>query len=313
MKRAWEKIVVWAGTHLGLKILAVAIALGLWLAGQKNIERAIEVPVVFRNIPQDLMVTDSRVDYVVLRLTGPRTLLSTLGPENLKLTLDLDGVRPGPTSIPLGPGSFNPPRGVRIARISPSVVHLSLEPVAERVIPVVVRFAGKPPFGFRVAGAEVDPENVVVHGPANEVKRLTSAQTVPIELGKSGAAVKRSVRLSTEGKRLSFSPERVAVTIELEEERITREFGGVDLRAKDFAGEYRVSPRTVYLRLSGPKHALGALEMDSGRVYLDLNGLGPGEHLLSLNFNLPGEVTVLEQKPERFKVRITKSEASSLQ
>ena len=59
-------------------MLALVIAVGLWLAGHRDVERAVEVPVEFRNIPSDLMVMDNRVDYVVLRLTGPRTLVSTI-------------------------------------------------------------------------------------------------------------------------------------------------------------------------------------------------------------------------------------------
>ena len=73
-------------SNFGLKALALIIALGLWLAGHRDIERAIEVPVEFRNIPSDLMVSDNRVDYVVLRLMGPRTLFSLVfDSEDLKL------------------------------------------------------------------------------------------------------------------------------------------------------------------------------------------------------------------------------------
>src|SRR4030095_12533779 len=91
MKEFWEKIVAVAGSNVGLKALALIIAVGLWLAGHRDTERAIEVPVEFRNIPADLMVMDNRIDYVVLRLMGPRTLVSTLDADNLNLSLDLNG------------------------------------------------------------------------------------------------------------------------------------------------------------------------------------------------------------------------------
>jgi hypothetical protein len=78
MRYLWSKIDWLAESNSGLKILAIIIALGLWVAGHRDVERAVEVPVEFRNIPSDLMVMDNRVDYVVLRLTGPRTLVSTL-------------------------------------------------------------------------------------------------------------------------------------------------------------------------------------------------------------------------------------------
>ena len=109
MKPLWEKIVALAGSNFGLKVLALVIAVGLWIAGHRDIERAIEVPVEFHNIPADLMVLDNRIDYVVLRLMGPRTLISTLDPDDLKLSLDLSGAKAGAMSYPLGMDSFNVP------------------------------------------------------------------------------------------------------------------------------------------------------------------------------------------------------------
>jgi hypothetical protein len=136
MKQVWEKVVSLAGSNFGLKVLALIIAVGLWMAGHRDTERAIEVPLEFRNIPADLMVMDNRIDYVVLRLMGPRTLVSTLDADNLKLSLDLDGVKSGTLSYPLAPNDFSVPRGVTVARITPPVVHLRLEPVAKRTLPV---------------------------------------------------------------------------------------------------------------------------------------------------------------------------------
>lgn len=306
MRRVWERIAFVAGSNMGLRFLAVAMAVGLWLAGQKDIERAVEVPVEFRNVPADLMVTDNRVDYIVLRLVGPRTLVSTPGPENLKLRLDLDDARPGPSSFPLGPGSFHLPRGVKIARISPSVIHLRLEPVAKKSLPVAIRFSGKPLFGYKVSRAAVEPEQVIVHGPAHEVKRITSAETITVELDGIQGGFSREVRLAAEGRPISFSPARVTVSVELEEERMTREFGRIEVRSREFTGEYTVTPRTVYLRLSGPKRILQPFEVDSNEVFLELKGLPSGDHTLPLSFNLPQEVKVLDQRPERFKVKIIK-------
>ncbi len=85
MKEIWRQIGSTASSNVGLAVLSFIIALGLWIAGHRDIERAIEVPVEFRNIPSDLMVLDNRVDYVVLRLSGPRTLVSTLDADDLKL------------------------------------------------------------------------------------------------------------------------------------------------------------------------------------------------------------------------------------
>ena len=46
MKQFWDKIVAVGGSNVGLKALALIIAVGLWVAGHRDTERAIEVPCV---------------------------------------------------------------------------------------------------------------------------------------------------------------------------------------------------------------------------------------------------------------------------
>jgi YbbR domain-containing protein len=307
MKELWEKIVSLAGSNFGLKALALIIAVGLWVAGHRDTERAIEVPLEFRNIPSDLMVMDNRVDYVVLRLMGPRTSVSTLDADNLKLSLDLDGAKSGLLSYPLAANDFNVPRGVTIARITPPVIHLRLEPVAKRTLPVSVRLSGKPMSGYRIARTSVRPENVSVQGPAEEVRRLTLLETVPVDVEEGRGEIKRRVRLSNDGKPLSIAPDQVEVVIIIEEEQASRAFERIEVQAKGFQGVYNVSPQTVYLRVTGPKSAVEKLKLTSDEVYLNLKGLSVGEHNVPLEVNLPPEVQVQEQKPQRFRVRITKA------
>jgi YbbR domain-containing protein len=306
IKQLWEKIVSLAGSNFGLKALALTIAVGLWLAGHRDTERAIEVPVEFRSIPADLMVMDNRVDYVVLRLMGPRTLVSTLDADNLKLSLDLDGAKSGSLSYPLSANDFNVPRGVTVGRITPPVVHLRLEPVIKRTLPVSVRLSGKPAAGFRIAQTTAQPESVSVQGPAEEVRRILLIETVPVDVEDSRAGIKRKVRLSNDGKPLTIAPDQVEVVVTLEEEQITRQFEQVEVRAKDFKGAYTVSPQSVAIRLSGPKSMVEKLRLTLENVYLNQKGMSAGEHSVALLFNLPPEVKVLEQKPQRFRVRITK-------
>ena len=306
MKEFWDKIVALAGSNFGLKVLALTIAVGLWVAGHRDIERAIEVPVEFRNIPVDLTVLDNRIDYVVLRFTGPRTLVSTLDPNELKLSLDLSGAKSGAVSYPLSAAAFNVPRGVTVARITPPVVQLRLEPLIRRALPVVVKLVGKPSAGYRIGEVSTRPNNVTVAGLAEEVRRLVAVETVPVDIDEARAAVNRKVRLSAEGKPLSFAPDQVEVTVAVDEEESVREFADIVVRARDFNGVYTSTPTTVSLTLSGAKSLLDKLQLKGDEVYLNLKGLPVGEHTLPLVVDLPAGIRVVEQKPPRFRVRISK-------
>ena len=88
--------------------------------------------------------------------------------------------------------------------------------------------------------------------------------------------------------------------------RIRRAFERIEVHAKDFNGVYNVAPQSVYIRVSGPKSAIEKLKLTSDEVYLNLRGLPAGEHQVPLELSLPLDVKVVEQKPQRFRVRIIK-------
>jgi YbbR domain-containing protein len=306
MKALWEKIVVLAGSNLGLKVLALTIALSLWLAGQRDIERSIEVPVEVRNLPAGLMLMDNRVDFVVLRLSGPRRLVSTFDAETLKLGLDLSAAKPGPAIFPLSSSSLNIPRGVTVSRITPPLINLRIEPVLRRILPVSVRFANKLAATHKIASLSVEPARVSVTGPADDVSGLALAETVPVEIEAARAVIKRTIRLSTDGKPLNFTPERVDVVVTVEPATLVKDFNFIKVQANDAAGDYTVTPGSVSLRLAGPGDVMEALTVGSSQVFVDTEGLTPGDYSLPLSFNLPADIKVVEHKPQRFKVRILK-------
>jgi YbbR domain-containing protein len=307
MKRAWDSVISALSSDLGLRIFSLVFAVGLWLfvnVGQKPAEWPFQVPVELRNVPSEVMVSNAGVDRVEVRMIGPPAVLSTVDANSMKIVLDLEGARPGNSTFRLGPDFFNPPRGVRIARINPSVINLRLDSVAARSLPVTVRFGGKVPVGYKIARVEVNPMTVKVQGPANEVNRMGSVDTQPIELEGKGGQFKKEVRLSSDGQLVSLSPDRVTVLVTLEEEIVTKVIPRLEVKGKNFAGKYAVSPGSVYLRLSGPKRIMDQLQIGADQAYIDLKGLEPGNLSLQLSFSLPPEVKVLEQKPDRFKVRI---------
>jgi YbbR domain-containing protein len=308
MKSVWEKIVSWASGDIGLKLFSLLFALGLWLfvnVGQKPTERSLAVPVEVRNMPADLMAMNSGPGQVEVRVAGPPALLSTLDPDYLKVVLDMDGARPGTSTYRLSADYFNPPRGVRITRISPSVINLKLETKGERILPVTVRLSTKLSSGYKVARVEATPDTVKVRGPASAVNRMTSVETLPVEIEGAKGQFTREVRLSSAEEAVTFVPDRVHVAVVFEEETITREFSRVEVTAKNFSGKYSVSPRQASIKLSGPKRILGELQLGPEQVYLDLKGLKPGTYSLRLTFDLPREIKVVEQKPERFRVTIS--------
>ncbi len=204
MRQLWEKIVSLGRQQFRSQGAgALIIAVGLWVAGHRDTERAIEVAVEFRNIPADLMVMDNRVDYVVLRVMGPRTLVSTLDADNLKLSLDLERRQIRRLELSAGGRRFQCSarrhRRAHHASGGSSAAGAGGQAHVAGVRAALRQTHGR---GYRIAQTAARPENVSVQGPAEEVRRLAAVETVPVDVEESRGGIKRRVRLSNDGKPL---------------------------------------------------------------------------------------------------------------
>jgi len=86
--------------NLGLKILAFAIALGVWFAlssgrRERTSERSYRIPLSLVNIPARTIVASPLPGGVDVRVRGPFTALRGLQPEKLEAVIDLLNATPG--------------------------------------------------------------------------------------------------------------------------------------------------------------------------------------------------------------------------
>jgi len=64
----------------------------------------------------------------------------------------------------------------------PSQLRLRLARLAEKVVPVEVRFSGALPAGYQLTGQSVSPEQLRIAGSETRVAAVTRVQTDPIDL-----------------------------------------------------------------------------------------------------------------------------------
>jgi YbbR domain-containing protein len=258
-----------------------------------------------RNIPPHLMIVSPRVDFIDLRVSGPRTLLSRIDAERLAIVLDLSGVRPGPAVFRILTEALNLPRGVAVVRVTPSEVTLDLERVARKTVAVHLTLTGKPPSGLRVTDSKVAPEVVEVIGPTDEVEQIKQAETVAIDLSQAEPGlIEREVGLETPREYVSFSASRVHAQVQLEEPEQTRAFTGVPIVVRNAVYRTTVTPATVRITVRGPRSTTELLELDHGAVYIDAAGLEPGGHTATPSVDLPADVELVKQEPTSVKLRV---------
>ena len=178
--------------NLGLKLLAIAIALGVWfaLSGQRReriSERSYRIPLSLVNIPSKTIVASPLPGAVDVRVRGPFTALRQLEPEKLEAVIDLLSSAPGEKTYRLVPEDINVPPEIEVIALSPAEVRVVLDQVAERLLPIVPALSGEVAAGSQVVDVTVDPRIARVIGPATALGRMSGIGTEPVSLANRAA------------------------------------------------------------------------------------------------------------------------------
>jgi hypothetical protein len=111
------------------------------------------------------------------------------------------------------------------------------------------------------------------------------------------------------GDDVTLTPDRVDVTIDLDETMVSRVFE--DVRVRLPGGETgKVEPSTVDLTIHGPEHLLHDFQLAEGAVSVDPNGLPIGRHALPVHVALPPRLEVAKLQPTEvwFNVKMAGAE-----
>lgn len=170
--------------NLGLKIISLLIATGLWLAvsSEPPSEAAFNVAIVFQNMPEDLEISSENIPSAQVRVRGPEQLVRQLQASEVHEEIDLTGMKPGERTFDLNKNQVSLPDKLEVVQIVPSQVHLSFDKRATRTIPVRPRVVGTFVGGYSIARIISDPENVEIVGPKKSVDGVESAITDPIDV-----------------------------------------------------------------------------------------------------------------------------------
>ncbi len=167
-----------------LKLLSLLFALILWMfiMGERQQEVGYRVPLELQNIPANLMIANEVPSLVDVRVSGPRTLLMKVSPNDISIAVDLTDLQPGLTTFKRLEERLNLPNGLRVTRLSPSFIDLKLERIKQKKVPVQIALTGEPLQGFQVGRVQATPSQVVIEGAESELKNVSSVTTEPVDL-----------------------------------------------------------------------------------------------------------------------------------
>jgi len=208
-------------SNLKLKLLAIIFSMALWffVAGQSRTEIGFIVPISYKGIPKDFIMTGMPPDEVEVRVTGPRLFINNLSPAQISAELDLSAAKEGVNTLRLQPTDIITPMGVDVQRLRPSSVDFRLEKIIRVELPVRPRLTGRPAPGYRVADVLVYPKTVLATGTRKEIRELKEVQTRPVDISGLDSSASLTAQVDTAGLEFrSLSAEKVEVKILIRKE-----------------------------------------------------------------------------------------------
>ncbi|MGH7924114.1 MAG: CdaR family protein [Candidatus Binatus sp.] len=294
------------GGNLGLRVLALLLAIGLWIfvnAGERGSVETLSVPISYATLPEGMVIVNHPPTQVKIEVTGPRTLLSLLEPERLTLKIDLRSVQTGQSEYKIYPAMFNVGRNTSVTSISPDQVSLDVDRVVTRDVPVHLAVEDKVAPGYTISSVDITPPSVTIVGPGRYVTPLASVNTEPFDLKGLAADTDRSVDIAPPDASVGLSTGHVDVKVKIAEAITDREFRAVNVEVKDSDFKYRVEPKQATLTIRGPAVKLASL-VPKGLAYVDAKGVAPGSHELPLQVALPDGMQLVRQSPDKVRLRM---------
>lgn len=169
--------------NLGLKVLSLLLATGLWLAIARDpvAEVSIRVPIEFLHVEDDIEISSELIPEAQIRVRGPGRFIRQLRATDVHAELDLRDAKPGERTFDLTAEEIRRPQDVEVVQVVPSQVHLAFDTRLTREVEIHPRVTGTFVSGLQIAKVEVDPERITITGPRHHVERVESATTDPVD------------------------------------------------------------------------------------------------------------------------------------
>jgi len=196
-----------------IKLLSLALAVGLWLAVAHDPIASVEVrvPIEF-SLPDNIVIDSNSFTQAQVLVRGPKRLMHRLEPGDVRAEVDLSNVQPGERTFEL---HVHVPQDMEVVQIIPSQFHLTFDSRDTRTIEVHPHITGIAS-GMRIAQVIADPSEVTVTGPRRRVEALESAGTDPVDV--SGVTTNASflTHVYVADALIQVHPQSIRVTVTME-------------------------------------------------------------------------------------------------
>lgn len=167
-----------------LKIIAIFFAVSLWFyvlnSEPVQIERKLAINYI---VPKGFAIASLSDKEVVLKIKGSKAFIQNIFSNKEKLTIDLTPyyLSSGKSfKVKFYTSDVTVPFGVEVLDISPKETSIELDHNVSIEMPIKVMYIGDVPKDRRIKEVLIEPQNLIISGPVEILKRVSSLETAPV-------------------------------------------------------------------------------------------------------------------------------------
>ena len=204
-----------------LKLLAVVLAAIVWFF-VVNADRSrigFTAPVEYVGLEPGMVLLGTPRETVDVQVEAARWAGARLAPSDIRVRVDLSRAREGDNMLQMSAADVQAPAGVKVVRVSPGWVRVTVAAATTRALRVVPQLRGSPPPDVRLGRVVVEPPTVQVTGPRTTIEERATVETAPVDVTDLRQSVTRTVGLLLPDSVSPMTQRTVQVTVEVRHDR----------------------------------------------------------------------------------------------
>jgi YbbR domain-containing protein len=304
----------WGGMNRNwiLKLICLVFAIFVWQEIRDRISFEVEIPKVPVVVVagEGRAVLEQSTDVVSIRFRGSREDLRFINRDQLSVELELAQDGSLKQVIKLSSRYVKGPAAASAVEFYPETIRVIMDREVERLLPIKATFDGTLPEDMVLVKAVCEPASVRVRGAERRLRDLEQVHALPVSLDGRYESFSAVANVAAEGRLWVVTPERIDVTVELDEQVARRQVEQIEVHALMNSEDSRsilIQPQWVSVKLKGRPDQIERLSLQDLVGYVHCSELTESaEYEVPVRVNTPKGITVESVVPSFVKVVVKK-------
>jgi uncharacterized protein (TIGR00159 family) len=194
--------------EMGLaSIVSVIFIMGIWFGITRGLDilDSFEVPVEYMNRDPAKEIVDTSVNAVKLSLGGSRSLIRSISPDQLRVTINLSNSVIGKNAFAITRDNITLPAGVILKDVIPETLEVTLDVITQKDLPIQADWVGKMADNLILTEAKLTPNKITFIGGKQLLENLTTLYTEKIPVDTLSQSGKLTVSLAYNPAKLKIA------------------------------------------------------------------------------------------------------------